>query len=93
MCENELHVFASFCFIKLRFFLNVILPMPYWLAGDAKAFCTKGKNHVWFSCAQEGQGVISNQSESLQKDERVSVSGTGFDKNYLRLPFKSRIFT
>lgn len=48
---------------------------------------------MWFSCAQEGQGVISNQSESLQKDERVSVSGTGFDKNYLRLPFKSRIFT
>lgn len=60
MCENELHVFASFCFIKLRLFLNVILPMPYWLAGDAKAFCTGGKNHVVFLCSGRSRSNLKS---------------------------------
>lgn len=34
--------------------------------------------------------LISNQCESLQKDEWEPVSGTGFDKGSLRLPLTSR---
>lgn len=61
--------FCFFGFSKLYLLLDVILPIPYGLAGCAKAFCTNvidgGRIMCGFPVLRKGQGVISNQFKSI----------------------------